>query len=134
MTIAEHIRYWLDSAEHDWETAENLFTAKKYDWSLFIGHLVLEKILKAVFVQENNNKLPPKTHNLLRLAEQSRIELSEEQEMLLDRVSEFNIETRYPQYKNEFYKKCTSELAEEYFGKIKEMATWLKSRIQPDQS
>ncbi|MCI5115236.1 MAG: HEPN domain-containing protein [Candidatus Electrothrix sp. AW2] len=134
MNIEEHIQYWLESAEHDWETAENLFTAKKYDWSLFIGHLVLEKILKAVFVQKNNNKLPPKTHNLLRLAEQSRIELSEEQEMLLDRVSEFNIETRYPQYKNEFYKKCTSEFAEEYFRKIEEMAAWLKSRIQPAQS
>ena len=134
MNITEHIQYWLDSAEHDWETAENLFAAKKYDWSLFIGHLVLEKILKAFFVQENNNQLPPKTHNLIRLAEQSHIELSEEQEMLLDRVNEFNIETRYPQYKNEFYKKCSPEFAEEYYHKIEEMAAWLKSRIQHDQS
>lgn len=134
MNIKEHIQYWLDSAEHDWETAENLFAAKKYDWSLFIGHLVLEKTLKALFVQENNNRLPPKTHNLLRLAEQSSIGLTEEQQMLLDRVNEFNIETRYPQYKNEFYKKCSSEFAEEYFRKIEEMAAWLKSRIQHGQS
>lgn len=134
MNIKEHIQYWLDSAEHDWETAENLFTSKKYDWSLFIGHLVLEKILKAIFVQENSNRLPPKTHNLLRLAEQGQIELTEDQEMLLDRVNEFNIETRYPQYKNEFYKKCSPEFAEEYFRKIEEMAAWLKSRIQYVQS
>jgi HEPN domain-containing protein len=130
MNIKEHIQYWLDSAEHDWETAEHLFAAGKYDWSLFISHLVLEKILKAIFVQDNNNQLPPKTHNLLKLAEHTQIVLTEEQKMLLDRVTEFNIETRYPQYKDELYKKCTPAFAEAYFQKINEIALWLKSRIQ----
>ena len=65
MEIKEHIQYWLDSAENDWAAAENLFASGKYDWCLFIGHLVLEKILKALFVQDNNNQLPPKTHNLI---------------------------------------------------------------------
>ena len=64
MKIKEHIQYWVESAEHDLDSAESLFTAGKYDWSLFIGHLVLEKILKALYVQDNQNRLPPKTHNL----------------------------------------------------------------------
>ena len=71
MTKAEHIKYWLDSAEHDLETSDALFEAGKYDWALFLGHLVLEKTLKAIYVQNNENRIPPKLHNLVRLAELS---------------------------------------------------------------
>ena len=81
------------------------FLRASMDWCLFIGHLVLEKILKALFVQDNNNQLPPKTHNLIKLARHTNINLTEEQEVLLDEVNDFNLEARYPQYKNEFYKK-----------------------------
>ena len=132
MKIKEHIQYWLDSAEHDWDAAENLFASGKYDWCLFIGHLVLEKILKALFVQDNNNQLPPKTHNLIKLAERTELELSEEQIIFLDEVNDFNIETRYPQYKNEFYKRCNIEFAENYHLKIEAMAEWLRSQIRQD--
>ncbi len=67
MNVKEHVNYWLDSAENDMEAAEHLFSSAKYDWCLFIGHLVVEKTLKAYFVYKNSNKIPPKTHNLLRL-------------------------------------------------------------------
>jgi len=40
MNKNEHIKYWLESADHDLETAESLFQAEKYDWCLFIGHLL----------------------------------------------------------------------------------------------
>jgi HEPN domain-containing protein len=55
MTKQEHIDYWLKSAEHDLKTAQSLFKSGKYDWCLFIGHLVLEKTLKALFVNANEN-------------------------------------------------------------------------------
>ncbi len=64
MTKDEHIDYWLKSAEHDLSAAESLVQAKKYDWCLFIGHLVLEKTLKANFVYTNANKIPLK-HTIL---------------------------------------------------------------------
>ena len=64
MTLEEHIQYWLKSAAHDLETAETLFNNNRYDWSLFLGHLVIEKLLKAHFVRDNRNKVPPFTHNL----------------------------------------------------------------------
>ena len=130
MKLKEHVNHWLDSAEHDWDTAKSLFSSGKYDWCLFIGHLVLEKILKALFVQDNNNQLPPKTHNLIKLARNTNIDLTEEQEFLLDVVNDFNLEARYPQFKNEFYKRCTREFTKEYYHKIDEMAKWLKSQIK----
>ncbi len=130
MDINEHIEYWLESAEHDWDTAKSLFSSGKYDWSLFVGHLVLEKTLKALFVQDNNNQLPPKTHNLIKIAKHTSIHLTEEQEIFMDEVNDFNLEARYPQYKNEFHKKCTLEFTKNYYHKIDEMVKWLRSRIR----
>ncbi|MBW1738486.1 MAG: HEPN domain-containing protein [Deltaproteobacteria bacterium] len=49
MKINEHIKYWLNSADHDLETAESLLAAEKFDWCLFLGHLVLEKALDNTF-------------------------------------------------------------------------------------
>lgn len=81
MNIQEHVNYWLDSAKNDLGAAEQLFLSAKYDWCLFIGHLVIEKTLKAYFVYNNDNKIPPKTHNLLKLAEMSGLPLVESQKL-----------------------------------------------------
>ena len=130
MTQEEHIKYWLDSAEHDLETLTTLYEAGKYDWALFIGHLVLEKLLKAIYVKNNGNKIPPKLHNLVRLAEESHMGIDENKKVILDKINDFNLEVRYPEYKNEFYKTCTKEFAEENVKRIKELYQWLKSQIK----
>ncbi len=129
MTKEEHIKYWIDSADHDNNVAGNLYNSGNYDWCLFISHLVLEKTLKAFFVYVNNNRIPPKIHNLVKLAEMSSLELSDEYLSFLDDMNEFNIEVRYPEYKNEFYKLCTREFSEKYFTKMKEVKKWLESQI-----
>ena len=130
MKIEEHIQYWVESAEHDLESAESLYLSGKYDWSLFIGHLVLEKVLKALYVRDNQNQLPPKTHNLVKLAENTNIVLTAEQKFFLDEVNDFNLEVRYPEYMRKFYKKCTKDFAESYFIRIKEMFQWIKSQLE----
>jgi len=129
MKKEEHITYWLKSAEHDLEVADTLFQSKKYDWCLFIAHLVLEKVLKAYFVKRYN-KLPPKIHNLIRLAEMANLELTEGQKVFLDEVNDFNLAIRYPDYKFEFYKKCTEDFTKQYFKGIKEFYKWLLSQIK----
>jgi hypothetical protein len=91
--------------------------------------LVLEKILKAIYVKNNQNKIPPKIHNLVRLSELAFVKLDDNKKIMLDKINDFNIETRYPEYKNEFYKTCTKEFTEENINKIKELAQWLKSQI-----
>ncbi len=129
MTIEEHIKYWLDSAEHDKDTMNTLFEAGKYDWALFIGHLVLEKVLKALYIKNNRNQVPPKIHNLVKLAEISHLEPDSERALILDRINDFNIEVRYPQYRNEFYKTCTKEYAEDNIKQIKELNKWIRSQL-----
>ncbi|MGB5158542.1 HEPN domain-containing protein [Desulfobacterium sp. N47] len=129
MTKDEHIRYWLQGAGHDLKAAESLFESKKYDWCLFIAHLVLEKAIKAIFALKHD-KVPPKTHNLVKLAEQSLIELTDERQIFFDEVNDFNLEVRYPDFKHDFYNSCTKDFTEMYFNKIKENYQWLKSLIE----
>ena len=130
MKIEHHIEFWLDSADHDLDTAESLFTAGKYDWCLFLGHLVLEKALKALYVRDNDNQMPPRSHNLVKLAEKTTLPLSDELKLFLDEVTDFNLEVRYPEYKREFYKICTKEFCEKKLSKIKESYLWMKSLIK----
>ena len=130
MKKSDHIKYWLQSASHDLDTAESMYQSLKYDWCLFIGHLVLEKTLKAIYIDRHGNNIPPKLHNLVRLAELCHHELSEEQNLFLDKVNDFNIQTRYPDYKLDFYRLCTKDFAHEYFIKIKDFYYWLLSRLK----
>jgi len=126
----EHIRYWLDSAAHDFETAEALFESRKYDWCLFIGHLVLEKTLKALYVKDTENQTPPRIHNLVKIAEKTKLQLNEEQRIFLDEVNDFNIEIRYPDFKLTFQIKCTEEYTKTRFLKIKKYYIWLRSLVK----
>ena len=127
--MEKHINYWVESADNDLSASISLFNSGKYDWCLFVGHLVLEKLLKALFVLSNHNKIPPKTHNLNKLATLSKLELSEEQTLFRDEVNDFNLEVRYPEYKREFYKICSREFTEIYFSKIQDFSKRLRSRI-----
>jgi len=102
----------------------HLYESKDFHWSLFIGHLVIEKLLKAIYIQ-NVDSNTPKTHDLLRLAEKANIKLTDEQQDTLDVITTFNISARYPDYKLSFYKKCTSEFTHATTVKIKEMRQWL---------
>jgi len=129
MTQTEHIAYWLDSAAHDLESAETLFQHQRYDWCLFLGHLVIEKVLKAFFVRDNPQVPVLQIHKLAKLAERTKLQLSPEQKALLIQITEFNIQSRYPDYKFEFYKKCTLEFTQIYFAKIKELHQWLLPQI-----
>ena len=96
---------------------------------MFIGHLVVEKLLKAYYVKTVSDN-PPWIHQLLRLAEKTDLSLTEEQKDDLLLVTTFNINVRYPDYKHEFYKKCTKEYAKTNIGKIKELRLCLKKQIQ----
>jgi len=128
MDIDKSVEYWIKSADHDLDTAESLITEKKFDWALFLGHLVLEKLLKAIFVKQKK-LFPPKTHNLLFLIDELKLEMSAEDLDFFEEVNTFNISTRYPDEQFKFYQICTREFTQEKFGKIKEKYQWLKDKI-----
>jgi hypothetical protein len=48
----------------------------------------------------------------------------------IDKINDFNIQTRYPDYKLEFYKQCDTEFTAEYLSKIKGIYSWLNSLLK----
>lgn len=120
--------YWLKAAESDLKVVKHLFEKGDYMWALFIAHLVLEKILKGYYVKQVGRQVPH-SHNLIHLANRSKLKLSERQTELLEDVTRFNIEVRYPDEKFEFYKICTKEYTRGYLKKIKEFYQWIKRKF-----
>jgi HEPN domain-containing protein len=121
------LKHWIESSDRDFETMLHLLERGDYQWSLFIGHLVIEKLLKACYVNMVDNR-PPLVHNLLRLAEKSGLELTEDQKDFLVTVTTFNIRARYDDYKLEFYKTCTREFTENWIDEIKGFRKWIKEQ------
>jgi HEPN domain-containing protein len=126
MDINEHIKYWIDSSDDDFQAMTHLFEKGDYNWSLFIGHLVLEKLLKAWYVK-SNAKNPIFIHDFVRLAEKGNLILDDDQKDILDTISTFNIRGRYDDYKREFYKKCTTDFTGQWILSIKESIKWIKA-------
>ncbi|MBI5323856.1 MAG: HEPN domain-containing protein [Ignavibacteriae bacterium] len=120
-------KHWIESSDKNFITMEHLFEANDYDWSLFMGHLVIEKLLKACFIIRKK-QYPPLIHNLLRLAELSEIEMNEEQIEFFSTVTTFNLNARYDDYKENFYKLCTKEFTVTWLNKIKEYRQWIKTQ------
>lgn len=125
---AKIVTYWLNLSDEDIKVMNGLYNLTHYSHSLFMGHLSLEKLLKGYFVFAKG-KHPPYIHDLTRLAVESGLKLLPEQITLLDAVTQFNIEARYPDIKLSFYKKATREFSNEYIEKIKEFHLWLKQKI-----
>ena len=129
MNHEELIEYWRLEAEDSLRVAGHLFEKGDYSYALFFGHLAVEKIIKAVFVQ-NTGEDVPRSHNLLRLAKAAKIEITASQQHKLVRITAFNLEARYPDYKREFRKKCTREFSEKEMQTVREVFSWLKSMLK----
>ena len=130
MTKEQLIDHWLKMAEDDFETMSFMFESKRYSWTLFIGHLVIEKLLKALFVKVNDENVPvPKIHNLLTLARRCRLTLTEEQEDKMQVITEFNIHARYQDYKLDFYKKCSPSFSAQWKKEIEDLRQWIIKQI-----
>ena len=127
MNNIDLMNFWIDSAEEDYNVMKYLYKGKKNSYCLFFGHLIIEKLLKALYAKKNKNApYAPKSHDLLHLAEKIGLKLNEKQEDLLDTITKFNINARYDDYKKEFYSKCTDEYTKEQVKNIKEVRTCLK--------
>lgn len=93
--VEKTVLYWLEGAEYDLDVADAMFRTEKYPYTLFIGHLALEKLLKALVVK-NTKSHAPYTHSLPLLASKLTINIPEEIEKPLVRFMEFYFEARYP--------------------------------------
>jgi HEPN domain-containing protein len=122
------IVYWVESSDDDYKTMLDLFNTNNYHWALFMGHLVIEKLLKAYFVKEKDEH-PPLIHDLRRLGEKAGLIFDAEKTVIIETISQFNIRARYDDYKRLFYNLCTPQYTTEWIEKIKEYRLWIKMML-----
>jgi len=118
--IKKTVSYWLEGAKYDLGVANAMLKTKKYPYALFMGHLSLEKLLKASVVKQTKAHAPF-SHSLPYLAEKSGVKIPEKILVKLREFMEFHFEARYPGANKAFYKKCTKAYTSKRLKEIKEV-------------
>ena len=129
MNKLEHINWWIEEADRNWETATFNREGKQNVFSLFAYHLCVEKLLKAVWIKDNVDNFPPRTHDLTKIYNDTDLDLENKWYDLLVIVSEWNIEGRYPDYKLKIYKRATDEYVLEYSKQIEAFINLIKTKL-----
>lgn len=122
------IKAWLESALEEFVVAKDLFKAKHYSQCLFFCQLALEKILKAAFIA-TNGAYPPPSHNLVKLAEGAKIELTKEWREQLGEITSFNVEARYDIHKEKLYRKATGSFTEQFLKISEEFLDYFAKKL-----
>ena len=124
--ISKQIAYWRDGALDDWEVARELVRNGRTRHGLFFAHLALEKLIKA-HVCLHTQDLPPRIHNLIRLAEMSALVFDQDQRDIMAEMNAFTIEGRYPDV---FISPLPQDEAEHYLNHVEKVFKWLMNPLK----
>lgn len=127
MSKHEAMKYWLRSAKRDRNVALDMFKDGHYNWSLFMWQLVIERLLKALIIKFDKDVLY--THDLLHLAKSLELVLTPQQKKHLIKITSFNLEARYEDYKEKFYHEATKSFCQEWSNNAEGLYQWLSKQI-----
>jgi HEPN domain-containing protein len=122
----KHIAYWKGGAEEDIAAAGSLIEKEHPRHALFFAHLAVEKMLKA-HVTKATGDVPPKIHDLLRLAEIAGLSLSDERSRSLAELQDYCLEGRYPE---RWPEPPSREQVESALSDTREVIEWLASLLK----
>jgi HEPN domain-containing protein len=123
---------WLAQVDYDIATAEQMLHAGRFIYVIFMSHMALEKALKALLTEETQ-KLPPRTHNLIDLAQRAHVALSQGQQDFLGKLNNISVIVRYPDDLSALVSQYPEAIARDYLARTQELITWLRQdpRLQP---
>lgn len=116
---------WLLSAQYDIETAKHMLQTGRYLYVVFMCHLSVEKMLKAI-VSECQETIPPKTHNLYTLFKLISLQIPDQYKELFADLNSASLPVRYPEDLAKLTSQYNQKVAEEFFVKTQEALKWLK--------
>ena len=123
--VQKQIDYWQTSSDEDFAAAQSLLEKNHLRHCLFFAHLAIEKMLKA-HVTRQTKDVPPRTHNLVRLAEIANIKLDSERVEFLREFGIYQLEGRYPDSEQV---SVDSDIVRDEISRAKEMLIWLKRQL-----
>ena len=125
MDVGKQVDYWRHGSEEDIAAAEVLLDKGHLRHALFFAQLAIEKMLKA-HVTRQTGDVPPRIHNLIRLAELAGLALDAERADFLRRFNLYQLEGRYPETGEA---QLDTETANERLASAKEALAWLTARL-----
>lgn len=121
MNKNDYIKYW--------KRVNLLFKNRDFVFALFCAHLTLEKLIKAHWVKDNVGNHPPKIHNLVYLISKTKLQASENEMAFLEQLNLFQIEGRYPDYRNNLYKVYSAAKSKVILAKTNSIRQWLTKNL-----
>jgi HEPN domain-containing protein len=116
---------WLAQVDYDIATAEQMLHAGRYIYVIFMSHMALEKALKSL-VTEETQKLPPRTHNLIDLAQRAHVVLSQAQQDFLGKLNNTSVVVRYPEDLSAMISQYPEAIVQDYLERTKELILWVR--------
>jgi HEPN domain-containing protein len=130
MTNEEKVSYWAALSDENFRVAEDLLRSKHLLQAGFFCHLSIETIFKAYFTKLKEAP-PPYIHKLARLAQLADFydTLNEAQKDFIFQLDPFNIEARYPEYKNMIAQSLSVEVCKDLLTQTHQLRQWIKEKI-----
>jgi HEPN domain-containing protein len=125
MDREKHVAYWRNSASEDLSAARDLVARGHLRHGLFFLHLAVEKTLKGLVVHVTG-AMPPKSHDLLRLAEKAAVDVPDEKGKLMSRIARHCLEGRYP---DTWLAPPDPEASKSLLSQGEELIEWLGQRF-----
>jgi len=127
--IKRLIDEWFLQADYDFDTARAMFEADKLIYSIFMCHLSIEKALKGLYLKKFNEK-PTRTHDLVYLSVELRLDLKKDQQEFLDKLHDLSVPTRYPDDLKSILKHYKKSGVREVLTQTKDLLLWLKEKLK----
>ena len=123
--VPKQIEYWRTSSDEDFAAAQSLLEKGHLRHSLFFAHLAIEKMLKA-HVTRQTKDIPPRIHNLIRLAKLADLNPDPDQ---LEFLREFNLYQMEGRYHDDKPVSIDSGLTRNEILRAEKILVWLKTRL-----
>ena len=116
---------WLEIAESDLTAARVVLAEGLFQQTVFCCQQAIEKLLKAIWTEGRGAGTHPRTHNLVKLANDLGLVLTKERRDLMFGLTDQIFPSRYP----EAGWRYTQKVAEEYYNSTKELFDWLRQQL-----
>ena len=126
LVMLKETAIWLDLAKEHFKDAKLLYEHRHFSGCVYFCHQTLEKVLKACIV-EFAHIIPPKHHDLDRLAEATKIKISKQRIVELKELTKHFWKVRYPDYRKRMFNNI--KITKQDYELSKEVFIWLKEKL-----
>lgn len=123
------VQLWFEQASYDLDTARAMLQSGRYLYVLFTCQQAIEKLLKA-HVIKTTKQFPPRTHDVAKLVDIAGVDVTDEQEVFLKRLSSYYIKTRYPEDMSQLAGKINVTISQSCLKQTEELFICLEQKLK----